>query len=165
MDSVSWVHLYTGLTRVVSSLEIFDGYFHLSAIGYRNSMGGIILGTIWLILLAGCNLIQDLHVWYNRWNYLMDSVSWMNLVTRLTFVNSSLEQFDVYCYMRATGYRTNTGGIIIVSTWWLVLAECNCLQFVPGWYCPWNNLIDSVMWVQLDTGFTQLVSSLEQFDG
>jgi hypothetical protein len=44
------------------------------------------------------------------------------------------------------------------------VAECNCIQELHGWYHPWNYLMNSVRWVQLDTGPLWLVSSLELFD-
>jgi hypothetical protein len=44
--------------------------------------------------VADCNCIQDLHGWYHCWNCLRDSVRWVQLDTRYTWVVSSSELFD-----------------------------------------------------------------------
>jgi hypothetical protein len=79
---------------VLSSLEIFDASCYKSAIGYRTYMGGIIFGSIGLIVLADFNWIQDFQWWYHLCNSLINSVSWMQFNTGLTRVVSSLESFD-----------------------------------------------------------------------
>jgi hypothetical protein len=56
------------------------------------------------------------------------------------------------------------GGIILGSILWILLTECNWIQDFHGWYHPWNNLIEVVSWVQMDTGLTTVVTSLELFD-
>jgi hypothetical protein len=145
-------------------------------------MHGLILGTISWIVLSECTWIQDLLVWYRHWNNLMDSVSWMKLDTRLTWwyhswkylmdnvrwvqlntghtrLVSSLELFDGLCYPSSIGCRTYMGGIILGTIWWIVLAEWKLTHDLHGWYHYWNYLMVSVIWVQLDTGFTRVVSS------
>jgi hypothetical protein len=66
-------------------------------------MSDNIFGTIYCIVLVGCNWIQDLNGWYHPWNYLVDSVIWVQLNTGLTRVVSSWK----FC--------------------WIVFDECNCL--------------------------------------
>jgi hypothetical protein len=78
-------------------------------------MGCVILGTICRIVLAECNWIQYLQRWYRAWNYFMGSVSLVQLDTGLTWVVSSLELFDGYCYLSAIVYRNNMGGIVLVT--------------------------------------------------
>jgi hypothetical protein len=56
-----------------------------------------------------------------------------------------------------------TCGIIIGTISCILLKECNFIQDLHGWYHPWNYFMDSVSWVQLNTGLTCLVSSLELF--